>query len=222
MKRLGSRVNLIPVVAKADTLTPDNLAQFKDRVRQEIDHHFIKVYSCPIESDDEEKTETNKDMMTAMPFSIIGSTENVQTADGRVVKGRAYSWGVAEVENESHCDFKKLRHLLIRSHMSDLIETTELVHYENYRLNEMATRKFGEPKLTKSENPKHREKEESLRKEFTEQVKKEENRFRQWETQLVAERDRLNKDLEARHAEIKALEADLEALYHKNGGSIRR
>jgi hypothetical protein len=31
-----------------------------------------------------------------MPFSIIGSTEDVQTPDGRVVKGRQYSWGVAE------------------------------------------------------------------------------------------------------------------------------
>lgn len=33
MKRLGSRVNLIPIVAKADTLTPSDLAAFKQRVR---------------------------------------------------------------------------------------------------------------------------------------------------------------------------------------------
>lgn len=31
-----------------------------------------------------------------MPFSIIGSTEDVKTADGRTVKGREYLWGVAE------------------------------------------------------------------------------------------------------------------------------
>jgi len=31
-----------------------------------------------------------------MPFSIIGSTEDVTTADGRTVKGREYLWGVAE------------------------------------------------------------------------------------------------------------------------------
>ena len=31
-----------------------------------------------------------------MPFSIIGSTEDVTTKDGRVVKGREYLWGVAE------------------------------------------------------------------------------------------------------------------------------
>jgi septin family protein len=33
MKRLGTRVNLIPVIAKADTLTGSDLAKFKKRVR---------------------------------------------------------------------------------------------------------------------------------------------------------------------------------------------
>jgi septin family protein len=32
----------------------------------------------------------------AMPFAIIGSTQDVTTGDGRVVKGREYLWGVAE------------------------------------------------------------------------------------------------------------------------------
>ena len=32
MKRLGSRVNLIPIIAKADTLTPNDLAAFKQSV----------------------------------------------------------------------------------------------------------------------------------------------------------------------------------------------
>ena len=32
MKRLGTRVNLIPVIAKADTLTQNDLALFKQRV----------------------------------------------------------------------------------------------------------------------------------------------------------------------------------------------
>lgn len=34
MKRLSSRVNLIPVIAKADTLSPADLARYKTRVRQ--------------------------------------------------------------------------------------------------------------------------------------------------------------------------------------------
>lgn len=34
MKRLGTRVNLIPVIAKADTLTQNDLSLFKQRVCQ--------------------------------------------------------------------------------------------------------------------------------------------------------------------------------------------
>ena len=90
-------------------------------------------------------------------------------------------WLSLTVENEAHCDFKKLRSLLIRTHMLDLISTSEELHYENYRQAQMETRKFGEPKVKKLDNPKFKEEEEQLRKKFTEQVKAEEARFRQWE-----------------------------------------
>lgn len=138
--------------------------------------------------------------MAAMPFAVIGSEKDVKANDGRVVKGRQYAWGVAEVENEDHCDFKKLRSILIRTHMLDLIHTTEESHYEAYRAQQMETRKFGEARPRKLDNPKFKEEEENLRKRFTEQVKVEESRFRQWEQKLISERDRLNKDLEATHA----------------------
>lgn len=65
--------------------------------------------------------------------------------------------------------------------MLDLISTSEELHYENYRQAQMETRKFGEPKVKKLDNPKFKEEEEMLRKKFTEQVKAEEARFRQWE-----------------------------------------
>lgn len=65
--------------------------------------------------------------------------------------------------------------------MLDLISSTEENHYEAYRLQQMETRKFGEPKVKKLDNPKFKEEEEMLRKRFTEQVKMEEARFRQWE-----------------------------------------
>ena len=181
MKRLGTRVNLIPVIAKADTLTQNDLYTFKQRIRQVIQAQGIRIYQPPIELDDEVSAEHARVLSEAMPFSIIGSTEDVTTPDGRTVKGREYLWGVAEVENENHCDFRKLRSLLIRTYMLDLISSTEELHYENYRQAQMETRKFGEQKPRKFENPKFKEEEEALRKRFTEQVKAEEARFRQWE-----------------------------------------
>ena len=181
MKRLGTRVHLIPVIAKADTLTQNDLFLFKRRIRDVIAAQGIRIYQPPMEVDDEAAVEHARMLADAIPFSIIGSTEDVKTPDGRVVKGREYLWGVAEVENENHCDFRKLRSLLIRTHMLDLISTTEDLHYENYRQQQMETRKFGEPKVKKVDNPKFKEEEEQLRKRFTEQVKAEEARFRQWE-----------------------------------------
>jgi cell division control protein 12 len=56
----------------------------------------IRIYQPPIEPDDEVAAEHARSLTEAMPFSIIGSTEDVQTADGRTVKGREYLWGVAE------------------------------------------------------------------------------------------------------------------------------
>jgi cell division control protein 12 len=200
MKRLSSRVNLIPVVAKADTLSPADLARFKNRIRDVIDAQGIKIYQPPVEEDDETAASHARSLMSVMPFSVIGSEKDVKTADGRIVKGRQYSWGVAEVENEDHCDFKKLRVILVRTHMLDLIHTTEEMHYEAYRAQQMETRKFGEARPRRLDNPKFKEEEENLRKRFTEQVKVEEQRFRTWEQKLIGERDRLNKDLEGTHA----------------------
>ncbi|KAF6218935.1 hypothetical protein HO133_005478 [Letharia lupina] len=218
MKRLSSRVNLIPVVAKADTLSPADLATFKRRIRAVVEAQGIKIYQPPLEEDDDAAAHHARALTEAMPFAVIGSEKDVKTHDGRVLKGRQYSWGVAEVENEDHCDFKKLRSILIRTHMLDLIHTTEEMHYEAYRAQQMETRKFGEARPRKLDNPKFKEEEESLRKRFTEQVKVEENRFRAWEQKLISERDRLNKDLESTHAAIKQLEMELEQMQ----GSVQR
>lgn len=171
-----------------------------DQIRRVIEAQGIKIYTPPVEEDDEHAASHARSLMAAMPFAVIGSEKDVKANDGRVVKGRQYAWGVAEVENEDHCDFKKLRSILIRTHMLDLIHTTEESHYEAYRAQQMETRKFGEARPRKLDNPKFKEEEENLRKRFTEQVKVEEQRFRQWEQKLISERDRLNKDLEATHA----------------------
>jgi len=192
------------------------------QIRNIIQAQGIKIYSPPLEEDDESALRHAQSLITSMPFAVIGSEKDVTTPDGRSVKGRQYAWGVAEVENEEHCDFKKLRAVLIRAHMLDLIHTTEENHYEAYRAQQMETRKFGEARPRKLDNPKFKEEEEALRKRFTEQVKVEEQRFRAWEQKLIAERDRLNKDLETSHALIKQLETEIEGMQGSVRGTGRR
>lgn len=68
-----------------------------------------------------------------IPFAVVGSDQIVETPDGRQVRGRAYPWGVIEVDNEDHCDFVKLRQMLVRTYMEELREHTNSVLYENWR-----------------------------------------------------------------------------------------
>lgn len=72
-------------------------------------------------------------LKSKIPFAVVGSNQEVQTSDGRAVRGRAYPWGVIEVDNEDHCDFVKLRQMLVRTYMEELREHTNTYLYENWR-----------------------------------------------------------------------------------------
>ncbi|OAV90827.1 hypothetical protein PTTG_02180 [Puccinia triticina 1-1 BBBD Race 1] len=128
------KVNLIPVIAKSDTMTDDEIAAFKQRILADIAFHNIRIYEARrYEKEDEETIAENEEIMRKIPFAIVGSDSEVQTADGRQCRGRQYPWGIIEVDNEEHCDFVKLRQMLIRTHMEELKDHTANVLYENYR-----------------------------------------------------------------------------------------
>lgn len=136
MKRLHDKVNIIPIIAKADTLTPDECREFKKTILNEIAQHKIKIYEFP-ECDDEEENKLQKKMRDRVPFAVIGSNRVIESG-GKKVRGRQYPWGVVEVENLEHNDFIALRNMLIRKHMQDLKDVTNNVHYENFRYNKLA------------------------------------------------------------------------------------
>ncbi|KAJ6220466.1 hypothetical protein RDWZM_006278 [Blomia tropicalis] len=131
MLHLHDKVNIIPVIAKADTLTPEEITIFKKNIMNEINQHKIKVYDFP-ESDEEEDGKLLKSMKGRIPFAVVGSNYVFEVNNERK-RGRKYPWGLVEIENLEHCDFQALRNLLIRHYMLDLLETTNNVHYENYR-----------------------------------------------------------------------------------------
>ncbi|XP_069022850.1 septin 5b isoform X1 [Embiotoca jacksoni] len=146
MKAMQGKVNVVPLIAKADCLTPLEIKKLKERLREEIEKYGIKIYQFPdCDSDeDEEFKKQDKELKVnrfridrvsnteSTPFAVIGSNTVVE-ARGQRVRGRLYPWGIVEVENPSHCDFVKLRTMLIRTHMHDLKDITSDCHYENYR-----------------------------------------------------------------------------------------
>ena len=125
-------MNIIPVISKADTLTPDECHEFKREILREIELHKISIYQFP-DGADEEENKLNKKLKERIPFAVIGSNAVLvsssksnhnfiylllsQQINEKRVRARQYPWGIAEIENEEHCDFKILRNMLIRTHM---------------------------------------------------------------------------------------------------------
>ncbi|MEQ2247436.1 Septin-7 [Ilyodon furcidens] len=136
MKRLHEKVNIIPLIAKADTMTPEECQQFKKQIMKEIHEHKIKIYDFP-ETDVDEEMKMIRKIKDRLPLAVVGSNTIIEV-NGKRVRGRQYPWGVAEVENGDHCDFTILRNMLIRTHMQDLKDVTNNVHYENYRSRKLA------------------------------------------------------------------------------------
>lgn len=134
MRRLSPKVNVIPVIGKADTMTHPERAEFKKRVMEDIEHYGIPVYNFPydVEEDDEETIADNSELRGMMPFAIIGSEEEV-VINGEPVRARTYPWGIVEVDNPQHSDFARLRSALLSTHLTDLKEITNDFLYENYR-----------------------------------------------------------------------------------------
>ncbi|XP_064178801.1 neuronal-specific septin-3-like isoform X3 [Anguilla rostrata] len=150
MKRLGKIVSIVPVIAKADTLTLEERHEFKQRIRHDLQANGIRVYPQKEYDEDAEDRILNDKIREKIPFAVVG-TDKEHQVNGNKVLGRKTKWGIIEVENVAHCEFANLRDLLIRSHLQDLKDVTHNIHYEIYRvrrLNESNVNGLGLSPLT--------------------------------------------------------------------------
>ncbi|XP_016354150.1 septin-10 isoform X2 [Sinocyclocheilus anshuiensis] len=192
MKKLDSKVNIIPVIAKADTISKSELHKFKIKIMSELVSNGVQIYQFPI--DDETVAKINTAMNGHLPFAVVGSTEEVSIGN-KMVKARQYPWGVVQVENENHCDFVKLREMLICVNMEDLREQTHTRHYELYRrckLEEMGFRDTDPDCKPVSLQQTYEEK----RQEFVGELQRREEEMRQTFVQRVKEKEAELKDAE--------------------------
>lgn len=211
MRRLSPRVNVIPVIGKADSLTPLELAESKKLIMEDIEHYRIPVYNFPydIEEDDEDTVEENAELRGLMPFAIVGS-EDVVEVDGKRVRARQYPWGVVEVDNPRHSDFLAIRSALLHSHLADLKEITHDFLYENYRTEKLSKSVAADPSSTAgpdadSLDPQSLASQSVRLKE--EQLRREEEKLREIEVKVQREINEKRQELLARESQLKELES---------------
>eukprot|EP00126_Sphaerothecum_destruens_P015159 Sdes_comp9082_c0_seq1m535 len=221
MKQLQTRANIVPILAKADSLTQDECVAFKRKVMLDIEDYGIEIFKFSLDSDeDEENLEENRKLEQSFPLAVIGSNAVIDSS-GRRVRARVYPWGVVEIENEEHCDFVKLRNMLIRTHMQDFKDSTHDVHYENYRtrkLSEIAALELNVEinPLTKFESERRdhekrlREKEEEMKKVFEFKVAEKERKLKESEAELKRQHEEMQMKLQKQRLEFEKKKSDFE------------
>lgn len=163
--------------------------------------------------------------MSKVPFAVVGANTEVTAADGRIARGRRYPWGTIEVDNEEHCDFVKLRQMLIRTHMEELKENTNNTLYENYRsekLTQMGVTQ--DPSVFKEVNPAVKQEEErslheqklqkmeaEMKMVFQQKVAEKESKLRQSEEELYARHREMKEQLERQRAELEEKKSRIES-----------
>ncbi|KXJ85755.1 Septin-domain-containing protein [Microdochium bolleyi] len=220
MKRLASRVNVIPVIGRADSLTPSELAQSKELILEDIEYHRIPVYNFPHDVDDDDETiEENTELRRLMPFAIV-SSEEVMEVGGQMAPVRKYPWGCVEVNNPHHSDVLAIRSALLHSHLVDLKEITYDVLYEDYRTTKLSKVLQGEDKG--ESNPDQRDLSEQIRLLQGEKLRKEEERLREVGLRLQREIDDKRQELLVREAKLREMETRIQRKAGGAAGKLER
>jgi len=131
MKRIHDKVNIIPVIGKADACTKEELVAFKQKIREQLEEFEISVYEFPRDDDEAESSDVSA------PFALVGSNTVMEDMEGKKFRGRKYPWGCVNIEDQAHSDFSLLRNLLLCEHTQHMIDLTSSTHYENYRCDKL-------------------------------------------------------------------------------------
>ncbi|KAI2652592.1 Septin-7 [Labeo rohita] len=215
MKRLHEKVNIIPLIAKADTLTPEECQQFKKQIMREIQEHKIKIYEFP-ETDDEEESKLVKKIKDRLPLAVVGSNTIIEV-NGKRVRGRQYPWGVAEevifnfkmgrVENGEHCDFTILRNMLISRKLAAVTYNGVDNNKTKGQLTKSDTVEGMSPLAQMEEErrdhvAKMKKMEMEMEQVFEMKVKEKIQKLRDSEGELQRRHEQMKKNLEAQHKEL--------------------
>lgn len=147
MKEIGHKVNLIPIISKADTLTVEELNFNKHLIMQDIKNFGINIFDFQNDTIDgtlcefgETEDLMNKDrdygyslINDLVPFALTCGDKVEEDEDGNLMHKREYLWGGVIAEDRTQSEFLLLKGILLGSHLQELKENTANILYERYR-----------------------------------------------------------------------------------------
>lgn len=132
MKALHERVNLIPIIPKSEFYESSQKAKFKENILTDLKRHGINYFTFVFdEKEDEDRARIVKQEAERFPFAVVA-------ADEPVVENNRSRWirktdsCIIDIYDKKY-DFDALSGLLICHCMINLIDSTHVRHYANYK-----------------------------------------------------------------------------------------
>nr|VZI39109.1 unnamed protein product [Spirometra erinaceieuropaei] len=230
LRRIQDKVNVIPIIGKADCMTLEECKEFKKNLLADFQHHKIKIYDFPdseqsFENSNDEEGSRLRRLRDRMPFAVVGANTYITNSAGVKVRARTYPWGTVEVDNVEHNDFSILRYFLIRLQMQHLRELTHRVHYENYRSAKLSciasesqfqTVDGKDPMMCmeaekKEHEAKMRKMEAEMEAVFAQKVAEKNQKMKEFEADLAHRADQMREQLRAEESQFAAERRTFEA-----------
>ena len=101
LRKVSELVPIVPVIAKADTMTRDETTEFRQIVSDKLKQAGITCYDF-----DGDARIAARDGLP--PFTLIAD---------KGMRERKYAWGTCDLSNEAHSDFVLLKELVIKEHL---------------------------------------------------------------------------------------------------------
>ncbi|OWK11123.1 SEPT14 [Cervus elaphus hippelaphus] len=133
MKNIDSKVNIIPVIAKADAISKSDLQTFKCEIMNELISNGIQIYQFP--TDDETTTHTNSSMNGLLPFAVVGSTDEVKVGK-RTVRGQIYEAKRQELLEQCQSEEEELKQKFMQRLQDKFEHLKKIQQEETMRLEE--------------------------------------------------------------------------------------
>lgn len=217
LKHISGLVNVIPIIAKADALTPEEMKLNKELILEDLNNYGINYYKFneyEYEQDyiDDEIVAYNKYLNLLIPFAVIGANTYRETNDEEdLLKLRVLNPAHSKpinIELPEFNDFTILKNVLLITHLNEFKDLTHDVIYENYRTEALSGKQFQynteEKDYTTSNDAPGSD---YLAKE--EQIKLEEERLRKFEERVHQDLVNKRKELLERESELKEIEKRL-------------
>ncbi|ORZ33946.1 Septin-type guanine nucleotide-binding (G) domain-containing protein, partial [Catenaria anguillulae PL171] len=151
IRTLSNRVNVIPLLAHADSITNRQLENLKQSLAKTLGENLdlLSFATADIDGDgeveDDEEEEFKREidhLKTSLPYTVIGaefplpgqkSGGDFLVVDGKNILGREYKWGIVDVDNQEHCELHLAKYLIFEFALPGLRGFTRNVLYERYR-----------------------------------------------------------------------------------------